>query len=276
MKTLNQLIKEAKITGNTKLNLSGMRITELPVSICNMTHLQYLNLAYNKLSELPVGFEKLINLKHLNLTKNLIDEIPPVVFELKNLEELLLSKNFIEKIPEDIGKLKSLKILIVNDNKITEVSESILKLKKLSAVSLYENPIYKQFNKLDNAPVSKHELNNFFNNYALQNQIDLAYKNVENYINKNINFIEIADNQVIEDFQFLYKNINFITQKQNIGILPDSEKLMFVIQTLNLTKDLRAEQTIYLHLAVLQQDITNNNLRQIKFRLLKNIYDIIN
>ena len=272
MKTLKQLIKNSKITKNLKLDLSNLNITELPTDICSLTHIRYLNLAYNKLTDLPIEFVRLTKMKHINLTKNLIDEIPPVIFDLKNLEELLLSKNFIEKIPEEISKLKNLKILIANDNKIVDISETILKLRKLIAVSLYENPIYKKFNKQDNAPITKHELFNFFKNFGLQNQIDIAYFNIENYINKNINFIKITDNQVVENFQFLYKNIDYISKNQNIR---ESEKLMYLIQTLNLTKELRVEQKIYLYLAVLQQDITSTNLRQIKHRLLQNLYDII-
>ena len=63
-------IEENWRTREKKLNLSGMKLTELPVSIGKCTHLEELNLSNNQLTTLPDSLGQLTQLQSLNLESN--------------------------------------------------------------------------------------------------------------------------------------------------------------------------------------------------------------
>ena len=66
-KQAEQKIQQALQSGATELDLSGMKLTELPESIGQLTQLQTLNLFRNQLTTLPDSLGQLTQLTKLNL-----------------------------------------------------------------------------------------------------------------------------------------------------------------------------------------------------------------
>ena len=58
------------------LELSDMKLTEVPEAIASLTQLQLLYLDNNKLTELPEALASLTQLRQLNLSNNQLTEVP--------------------------------------------------------------------------------------------------------------------------------------------------------------------------------------------------------
>ncbi|GAB2813228.1 leucine-rich repeat domain-containing protein [Ferruginibacter profundus] len=119
----------------TKLILSGQKLTSIPDSVFDKTDLTYLDLGSsnivfyppfsamedsnaNSISELPVKIEQLINLKTLILNSNKLTTLPNSITKLTSLEVLDLSKNKELDIAKELDKLKeitNLKVLKIVD-----------------------------------------------------------------------------------------------------------------------------------------------------------------
>ena len=124
----------------TRLILSGQKITTIPDSIFDKTDLLYLDLGSsdvvfhpplsalvdtnaNKISELPDKIDKLKNLKTLILNSNQLKTLPNSISNLTNLEVLDLSINKELDILNELGKIKKmrhLKVLKIVDVKAIE------------------------------------------------------------------------------------------------------------------------------------------------------------
>ncbi|MDA0268168.1 MAG: leucine-rich repeat domain-containing protein, partial [Cyanobacteria bacterium] len=127
--------------GATKLDLSGLGLTEVPEPIAQLTHLTVLSLSDNQITEIPEGISQLTNLSTLYLHGNQITEIPEGISKLTNLSTLSLFGNQITEIPEAISKLTNLSKLYLFGNQITEIPEAISKLTNLSTLDLSGNQI---------------------------------------------------------------------------------------------------------------------------------------
>ncbi len=118
-------IEQARLKEATKLNLNGMKLTELPESLGNLTQLQLLNLGYNELTELPESFGQLAQLQELNLEKNKLTELPESLGQLTQLQLLNLGYNKLTELPESFGQLTQLQKLSLHSNQLTELPVSL-------------------------------------------------------------------------------------------------------------------------------------------------------
>jgi hypothetical protein len=159
-------IKEARRSGATKLDLSEMKLTELPESLAQLTQLRVLTLYGNQLTtlaNLPIATSDL-NILELLLSKDVeIDEVewnpdgtcyylrleipeqglPEELSQLDTLEELYISAVSHPQytIPEPILRLGNLRRLTGNLIKIKEIPPSISQLTKLEALELRSNQL---------------------------------------------------------------------------------------------------------------------------------------
>lgn len=118
-----QKIEIARRSGAKELSLWRMMLTEIPISLSNLTQLEKLDLNANKLNSLPDYLRKLTNLQKLSLGYNELTELPEWVGQLTKLQNLELSYNKLTDLPGSIGSLKSLTELELKGNTFnTELS----------------------------------------------------------------------------------------------------------------------------------------------------------
>lgn len=102
-----------------KLDLSGYGLTEIPIEVFELTHLESLILGdwlsenRNKISIIPSEIKKLTNLKKIDLRCNKLEKFPLIFCELESLEIIDLNSNLISNIPNDINRLVNLKELVI-------------------------------------------------------------------------------------------------------------------------------------------------------------------
>ena len=109
-------IAEALRTGATKLSLSGMRLTELPESIGQLTQLQTLNLSSNQLTALPESLGQLTQLQELRLHDNQLTTLPESLGQLTQLQKLYVAANQLTALPVELGNPPRLTLLSIHRN----------------------------------------------------------------------------------------------------------------------------------------------------------------
>ena len=152
-------ISKAMMDGETKLNLSGLRdsnldsvesaqddtqllrdrLLEVPNSISRLTQLKKLNLSHNQLGSLPEWISQLTQLESLDLSCNQLTSLPESIGELKRLKTLIIASNRLETIPVSIGQLVSLHTIVLDQNRIESLPESLGQLKRLNTISVDRN-----------------------------------------------------------------------------------------------------------------------------------------
>jgi internalin A len=70
-------IQKAFLTGATVLDLSGIRLAEVPLELSQLTRLESLDLSNNKLTSVPPELGQLANLTQLALHQNQLTSVPP-------------------------------------------------------------------------------------------------------------------------------------------------------------------------------------------------------
>ncbi|GAQ85689.1 hypothetical protein KFL_002490070 [Klebsormidium nitens] len=130
-------VGEAESSG--KLDLSGLRLTELPSDVFDLTGLTELSLAGNCLAELDPDIGRLTNLAKLGLAGNNLRGLPAEIGALKYLKGLWVHGNLLESLPPQIGKLKYLGILALGGNRLTTLPEEIGCLTSLQSLSVPGN-----------------------------------------------------------------------------------------------------------------------------------------
>jgi GTPase SAR1 family protein len=123
------------------LNLSENQLTNVPESISKLQKLTELNLRYNQLTDVPKSISKLQNLNSLNLYHNQLTTVPGSISKLQKLKFLHLSHNQLTTVPKSISKLQLLTELYLNDNQLTTIPGSISLLQNLEILTLEDNPI---------------------------------------------------------------------------------------------------------------------------------------
>lgn len=83
LEVAQQLIAAALAEDKTALDLSGLGLTELPVELFSLTHLEILFLYNNQLTSIPETIAQLHNLQEIYLEKNQITSIPESFFNYK-------------------------------------------------------------------------------------------------------------------------------------------------------------------------------------------------
>ncbi|MEH2409225.1 leucine-rich repeat domain-containing protein [Nostoc sp.] len=136
-----QRIKKARQEGAIELDLSEMKLTEIPEVIASLTQLQQLNLSGNKLTALPEAIASLTQLQTLNLSSNQLTQLPEAIASLTQLQELDLSNNQLTQLPEAIASLTQLQNLDLSNNELMELPEAIASLIQLQTLNLSDNQL---------------------------------------------------------------------------------------------------------------------------------------
>src|SRR5687767_9263893 len=130
-----------KLTNLTLLDLSENQLTSLPPEIAKLTNLIYLDVSENRLTSLPPSIAKLTKLIHLDLGENPLKSLPPQIAKLTNLNSLDLLQIGIETLPAEITKLTKLTRLILSTNRLTSLPKEIAGLTNLTMLHISLNPL---------------------------------------------------------------------------------------------------------------------------------------
>ncbi|MCP4438957.1 MAG: leucine-rich repeat domain-containing protein [Aureispira sp.] len=131
------------------LSLARNRLAKFPVSILELKDLKKLYLNQNRLDRLPAGIMHMKGLKALNLSHNRFKKLPTQIIGLESLEELNLSNNRLTKLPNSIAALTNLRKLVLSNNKLQTIPLSIMRAKQLETLYLYQNPVCKNSQLLE-------------------------------------------------------------------------------------------------------------------------------
>lgn len=134
-----QKIEEARLSGATELNLSLMKLVELPESLGQLTSLQSLNLSGNELTTLPEWLGQLTQLQSLSLSGNQLTALPEWMSELTQLKLLNLSDNQLATLPEWLGRLTQLESLGIAGNQLATLPEWLGQLTQLESLDVNNN-----------------------------------------------------------------------------------------------------------------------------------------
>ncbi len=134
-------IQQALKSGATKLDLSNMKLTELPESIGQLTQLTELNLSVNRLTTLSESIGQLTQLTSLVLSDNQLTALPESLGQLTQLRSLNLSNNRLTALPESLGRLTQLRSLNLPTNQLTALPESLRQLTLLQSLNLSSNKL---------------------------------------------------------------------------------------------------------------------------------------
>ena len=151
-------------TGSTRLDLSGLGISELPDEIGTLSSLEFLNLGKNPLSTLPSTFAGLTSLKilfflgceftkvpevlgemkslyMLSFKANKVEEVPAASIPYRTLGWLILSDNNIQSLPDTVGKCENMRKLLLAGNKLTNAGlpDNMAHMTKLELIRLADN-----------------------------------------------------------------------------------------------------------------------------------------
>ncbi|GEP46376.1 COR domain-containing protein [Brevifollis gellanilyticus] len=159
-------IEECRQQGEegTDLDLSGLRLTQVPPEIGQLSALTQLRLDTNLLTSLPPEIGQLSALTLLHLYNNLLTSLPLEMGQLTKLEELLLFTNQLASLPPEIGQLTALTRLDFYNNNLTSLPPEI---GQLTALRLLELSI----NQLTSLPPQIGQLSALMNLYLDNNQI---------------------------------------------------------------------------------------------------------
>jgi hypothetical protein len=105
-KTARQTKPPARAIASDPMGEAEARIAE-----AHQLNATELNLSYLRLTELPESFVHLSKLRKLKLNGNHFRERPKEIWQLEGLRELELANNKIDKLSEKIGPLKNLQVL---------------------------------------------------------------------------------------------------------------------------------------------------------------------
>jgi hypothetical protein len=106
-------IEEARRSNQPVLDLSDMKLTEVPESLWNLPNLEHLYLYKNDLTSLPESLGKLAGLKNLSVFSNRLSSLPDSLSNLTQLEGLNVSHNQLNALPECVGGFTKLTYLSI-------------------------------------------------------------------------------------------------------------------------------------------------------------------
>jgi internalin A len=134
-----RLVEIVKQSGDEVLDLSAIRLTELPESVRQLRSLQELLLDGNHLTKLPEWLGQLTGLKALAVSNNQLRKLPESLGQLTQLRELYLEGNDLTELPETLGQLTQLRELDLTNNNLETLPESLLQLRRLKDLYLHGN-----------------------------------------------------------------------------------------------------------------------------------------
>ncbi len=145
-RTAEQKIEEARRSGATELDLSGISLTELPPELWNLRNLKVLKLGYeytgtkNQLTQIPAEIGNLTQLQALDISHNQLTALPEWLGQLTQLQSLNLFGNQLTTLPEWLGQLTQLQSLNVSYNQLNALPKSLIKFRQLQSLVLSGNP----------------------------------------------------------------------------------------------------------------------------------------
>ena len=148
----------------TTLDLSGKKLTSLPMEVARLTNLTNLDLSNNQLTSLPTEVARLTNLTNLDLSNNQLTSLPAEITQLTNLSSLKLRNNQLQSLPAEIGWLTNLYFLDLSGNQLTSLPAEFTRLTNLGALSLSDN-------LLPSLPIELTQLTNLTDLFLSSNQL---------------------------------------------------------------------------------------------------------
>ncbi|MEG4631394.1 COR domain-containing protein [Microcoleus sp. AR_TQ3_B6] len=136
-----QRIEKARRDRARTLDLSDMKLTEVPEAIASLTELQLLDLSNNQLRKLPEAIASLTQLQLLYLYNNQLTKLPEAMASLTQLQQLYLSNNQLRKLPEAMASLTQLQLLNLSNNQLRELPEAMASLTQLQQLYLSNNQL---------------------------------------------------------------------------------------------------------------------------------------
>lgn len=110
----------------TAIDIGGMLIATMSLSLFKYDFLTHLYLNHNKLLAVPPEIAKLRRLVVLNLTANKLRSIPAELGLIVSLKELLLFDNELAFLPPELGQLYQLDIIGLEGNPLSEPFPTLL------------------------------------------------------------------------------------------------------------------------------------------------------
>ncbi|XP_069480153.1 malignant fibrous histiocytoma-amplified sequence 1-like isoform X2 [Ambystoma mexicanum] len=136
---IRSVVGISKLLNLKTLILSKNELTDFPVEIKILVHLQKLELSQNKVQTIPEGvFHFLPDLEFLKLSNNRIAHLPKDLASCQSLWYLNLSHNWIRTFPAVVLELSNLEEFFVENNKLRRLPAALfvnLPLKKFKATS---------------------------------------------------------------------------------------------------------------------------------------------
>ena len=257
--TAFRLLQKAKDEQYEIIDLSGLKIREMPLLLSECKKVKTLILSENELSgECMEVITQTVTLETIHLSKNRITTIP--IHNYKAMEKLTLLDldwNLLGShgLPLAMGMLSNLKKLFLNNNALTILPECICKMKSLTVLCCNNNEIEEIPSEIGNL-CNLVELS-LANNLIRQIPVEIKECKKVKYLNLAINEIEYMPEEMGElvDLETLYigKNEDFkelplcIDKFVNLKVLDASEcriaaiskKLLFCtsLEQLNLSSN---------------------------------------
>ena len=123
------------------LDLSGLRLSQVPPEIGQLSALTKLDLSNNKLASLPPEIGQLSALKEVNLSNNKLASLPPEIGQLSALRMLRLDANKLTSLPPEFSRLSALTELYFSMNQLRSLPPEIVQLVKLEVLWLYDTQL---------------------------------------------------------------------------------------------------------------------------------------
>ncbi|KAL6030673.1 hypothetical protein STEG23_026696 [Scotinomys teguina] len=138
--------------GESVVDLSRNRLSEIPVEACHFVSLESLNLYQNCIRYIPEAILNLQALTFLNISRNQLSTLPVHLCNLP-LKVLIASNNKLVSLPEEIGHLRHLTELDVSCNEIQTVPSQIGNLEALRDFNVRRNHLIRLPEELAEVPL---------------------------------------------------------------------------------------------------------------------------
>lgn len=140
----------------TKLAISlNFLLTELPVSLGDLSRLENLEISYTAISDFPESLAHLHQLRVLRLSGNELRRVPDFVHRLPYLTELHLDDNDIRIVPDTFIKLTRLERLFISNNpRLEYIPPFLLRLAEYDKLP-YEHGMYTRMRQTQKTVLAK-------------------------------------------------------------------------------------------------------------------------
>lgn len=103
---------------NGILNLSGLKLREIPREVFQLSNILVLDLSDNLIHDIPYQVFQIRTLRRLNLRDNFISDFGTGWINLVDIEVIDISRNYIREIPQEVTGLSNLQLLNTDRNPI--------------------------------------------------------------------------------------------------------------------------------------------------------------